>query len=226
LFRLAPGFVAGSAGGPENAGMIGLLLVLAVIAAMFALAIRREALWTWAVLLAVVTLFIKLGLFAGTLHVPSFTAWALSGWLPAIVLGVLSWRPARRVVVTHPVFDMIKRVLPPVSKTEQEALDAGTIGFDAELFSGRPDWEKLRAVPAVVLTEEEQRFLDNEAEQLCQMLDDWEIRHNQRDVPEHIWTFVRDKGFLGMLISKEHGGLGFSAQAQSLILGKVSSRNP
>ena len=106
--------------------MIGLLLVLAVIAAMFALAIRREALWTWAVLLAVVTLFIKLGLFAGTLHVPSFTAWALSGWLPAIVLGVLSWRPARRVIVTHPVFGMIKRVLPPVSKTEQEALDAGT----------------------------------------------------------------------------------------------------
>ena len=206
--------------------MIGLLLVLAVIAAMFVLAIRREALWTWAVLLAVVTLFIKLGLFAGTLHVPSFTAWALSGWLPAIVLGVLSWRPARRVVVTHPVFGMIKRILPPVSKTEQEALDAGTIGFDAELFSGRPDWEKLRSVPAVVLTEEEQRFLDNETEQLCQMLDDWEIRHNQRDVPEHIWTFVREKGFLGMLISKEHGGLGFSPQAQSIILGKISSRNP
>ena len=75
-------------------------------------------------------------------------------------------------------------------------------------------------MPAVVLTEEEQRFLDNEAEQLCQMLDDWEIRHNQRDVPEHIWTFVREKGFLGMLISKEHGGLGFSPQAQSIILGQ------
>ena len=78
----------------------------------------------------------------------------------------------------------------------------------------------------MVLTDEEQRFLDNETEQLCQMLDDWEIRHNQHEVPEHIWNFVREKGFLGMLISKEHGGLGFSAQAQSIILGKVSSRNP
>ena len=77
-----------------------------------------------------------------------------------------------------------------------------------------------------MLTEEEQRFLDNETEQLCRMLDDWEIRHNQRDIPEHIWTFVREKGFLGMLISKEHGGLGFSPQAQSIILGKISSRNP
>ena len=173
-----------------------------------------------------VTLFIKLGLFAGELHLPSFTAWALAGWLPAIILGLLSWRPARRVLLTRPVFGLVKRVLPPVSKTEQEAIDAGTLGFDAELFSGRPDWEKLRAVPPVVLTEEEQRFLDNEAEQLCQMLDDWEIRHNQHDIPEHIWNFVREKGFLGMLISKEHGGLGFSPQAQSIILGKVSSRNP
>ncbi|MGO9483640.1 MAG: acyl-CoA dehydrogenase [Rhodomicrobium sp.] len=206
--------------------MIGLLLAIAVVAALFALAIRREALWTWAVLLAVTTLFLKLGLFAGGLHLPSFTFWALLGWLPAIVLGVLSWRPARRVVVTHPVFGMVKRMLPPVSKTEQEAIGAGTLGFDAELFSGRPDWEKLRSVPAVTLTEEEQRFLDNETEQLCQMLDDWEIRHNQHDVPEHIWNFVREKGFLGMLISKEHGGLGFSPQAQSIVLGKVSSRNP
>ncbi len=206
--------------------MIGLLLVLAVVAAMFVLAIRREGLWTWAVLLAAATLSIKLGLFAGGLHLPSFTAWAFAGWLPAIVLGLLSWRPARRGLLTHPLFGMIKRVLPPVSKTEQEAIDAGTLGFDAELFSGRPDWEKLRAVPPVTLTEEEQGFLDNEAEQLCQMLDDWDIRHNRHDVPEHIWDFVREKGFLGMLISKEHGGLGFSAQAQSIILGKISSRNP
>jgi acyl-CoA dehydrogenase len=128
--------------------------------------------------------------------------------------------------VTRPAFGMVKRVLPPVSKTEQEAIDAGTLGFDAELFSGRPDWQKLRAIDPIVLTGAEQGFLDNETEELCKMLDDWEIRHNQHDIPEHIWNFVREKGFLGMLISKEHGGLGFSPQAQSLILGKVSSRNP
>ncbi len=206
--------------------MIGILLAIAVVAAMFVLAIRRQPLWTWAVLLAVFTLAVKLGLFCGTIHLPSFKFWALAGWLPAIFLGLLSWRPIRRAVLTRPTFRLIKRVLPPVSKTEQEAIDAGTPGFDAELFSGRPDWSKLRAVDPVILTDEERHFLDNETEELCRMLDDWEIRHNQREVPAHIWNFVREKGFLGMLISKEHGGLGFSAQAQSIVLGKVASRNP
>ncbi|MGB9024532.1 MAG: acyl-CoA dehydrogenase family protein, partial [Rhodomicrobium sp.] len=206
--------------------MIGIVLALLTIAAMFTLAIRRDPLWAWAALVAVVTLVAEIGLFGGRLHLPATTAGALAGWIPAIVLGLISWRPVRRIVVTRPSFRMVKRVLPPVSKTEQEAIDAGTLGFDAELFSGRPDWEKLRAVDPVVLTDDEQRFLANEAEQLCQMLDDWEIRHNQHDVPEHVWNFVREKGFLGMLISKEHGGLGFSPQAQSIILGKVSSRNP
>jgi acyl-CoA dehydrogenase len=206
--------------------MFGILLALLTLAAIFALAIRREPLWTWAVLAALLTLAIKLGLFAGTLHAPSFTASALLGWLPAILLGLLSWRPVRRLAVTRPAFGMVKRILPPVSKTEQEAIDAGTIGFDAQLFSGRPDWNELRAIDPVVLTDEEQRFLDNQTEELCRMLDDWEIRHNQHDIPEHVWDFVREKGFLGMLISKEHGGLGFSPQAQSIILGKVSSRSP
>ncbi|MGB8737414.1 MAG: acyl-CoA dehydrogenase [Rhodomicrobium sp.] len=206
--------------------MIGIVLALLTIAAMFTLAIRRDPLWAWAALVAVVTLVAEIGLFGGRLHLPATTAGALAGWIPAIVLGLISWRPVRRIVVTRPSFRTVKRVLPPVSKTEQEAIDAGTPGFDAELFSGRPDWEKLRAVDPVVLTDDEQRFLANEAEQLCQMLDDWEIRHNQHDVPEHVWNFVREKGFLGMLISKEHGGLGFSPQAQSIILGKVSSRNP
>jgi acyl-CoA dehydrogenase len=210
----------------KDEAMIGIILALVAIAAMFVLAIRRAPLWTWAVLLAVVTLLIKLGLFSGTLHVPSFTTAALIGWLPAIAVGLLSWRPVRRELLTRPVFGMIRRILPSVSKTEQEAIDAGTLGFDAELFSGRPDWSKLRAVDPIVLTHDERRFLDNETEELCRMLDDWEIRHNQHDIPEHIWNFVRGKGFLGMLISKEHGGLGFSPQAQSIILGKVSSRNP
>jgi acyl-CoA dehydrogenase len=206
--------------------MIGLLLVAVVIAAMFTLAIRREPLWTWAVLIAAITLGAELGLFSSHFHAPSLTSGTFFAWIPAILLGLLSWRPIRRVVVTMPALAMVKRILPPVSKTEQEAIDAGTIGFDAELFSGRPDWNKLRAVDPIILTDAERHFLDNETEELCRMLDDWEIRHNQHEIPEHIWNFVREKGFLGMLISKEHGGLGFSPQAQSIILGKVSSRNP
>ncbi len=142
------------------------------------------------------------------------------------MLGLLSLRAIRRAAITQPAFKTVKRVLPPVSKTEQEALDAGTLGFDSELFSGRPDWSKLRAVDPIVLTDEERHFLDNETEELCKMLDDWEIRHNRHGIPEPVLDFIREKGFLGMLISKEHGGLGFSPQAQSIILGKISSRNP
>ncbi|MFZ1107204.1 MAG: acyl-CoA dehydrogenase [Rhodomicrobium sp.] len=206
--------------------MIGFIIFALAFAAMFALAIRREPLWAWAIWFAGVALIWDLGLFGGNLHGPSLSAVDLIAFVPAIVFGLLSWRPIRRVAITGPAFKTVKRVLPPVSKTEQEALDAGTLGFDAELFSGRPDWAKLRAVNPIVLTDEERGFLDNETEELCKMLDDWEIRHNRHGIPEPILNFIRDKGFLGMLISKEHGGLGFSPQAQSMVLGKVSSRNP
>ncbi|MEM1238113.1 MAG: acyl-CoA dehydrogenase, partial [Pseudomonadota bacterium] len=97
---------------------------------------------------------------------------------------------------------------------------------DAELFSGKPDWSKLQAIAGVELTEEEAAFLNGPTEELCAMISDWDVRHTEKDIPQHIWDFVADHGFFGMLISKENGGLGFSAQAQSLILGKVNSRSP
>jgi acyl-CoA dehydrogenase len=150
----------------------------------------------------------------------------LLAWIPAIVLAVLAYRPIRQKAVTRPAFRMVKKILPPVSPTEREALEAGTLGFDAELFSGEPDWNKLRAVQPMSLTEDERNFLDGPAEELCRMADDWKIREEAREIPENIWQFIKDKGFLGMLISKAHGGLGFSAQAQSLILGKIASRSP
>ncbi len=206
--------------------MISFIFVALAIAALFVLAIRREPLSMWALWFAAVAFIGQLGLFSGDLHGPYLSTLDLLAYVPAIVLGLLSWRPIRRAVVTRPAFKTVKRVLPPVSKTEQEALDAGTQGFDAELFSGRPNWSKLRAVNPIVLTDEERHFLDNETEELCKMLDDWEIRHNRHGIPERILDFIREKGFLGMLISKEHGGLGFSPQAQSMILGKISSRNP
>ena len=125
-----------------------------------------------------------------------------------------------------PAFRWVKRIMPPVSPTEREALEAGTLGFDAELFGGEPNWDRLRAVRPMSLTDEERRFLDGPTEELCRMSHDWQIRAERREVPDDIWNFIKQKGFLGMLISKEHGGLGFSAQAQSLILGKVASRSP
>ena len=206
--------------------MIGFIFFALAFAAMFVLAIRCEPLWMWALWAAAIAFVAQFGVFSGAFHGPHMSASDLLAFLPAIVLGLLSLRPIRRAAITRPAFKIMQRVLPPVSKTEQEALDAGTQGFDAELFSGRPSWSKLRAVNPIVLTPEEQSFLDNETGELCKKLNDWEIRHNRYGIPEDILGFIREKGFLGMLISKEHGGLGFSPQAQSMIIGKISSRNP
>jgi alkylation response protein AidB-like acyl-CoA dehydrogenase len=194
--------------------------------AVFALAMQRASLWLWAAALAAATLIWQTELLHGRFEEPDFTILQLLAWVPVAVLVGLSIPPLRRAALIEPVFRKVKGVLPRVSATEQEALDAGTIGFDAELFSGKPDWEKLRAVPPITLTEEEKAFLDGPTAELCRMVDDWSIRHNQREIPEAIWDFVKKHGFLGMLISKEHGGLGFSAQAQSLVLGKIASRSP
>jgi len=200
-------------------------LVLCAIG-VFALAMQRAPLWLWAVALGAATLAWQTGALHGRFEEPHFTLLRLLAWVPVIVLAGLSLPPLRRAALIEPTFRAIKGILPKVSATEQEALNAGTIGFDAELFSGTPDWEKLRAVPPITLTEEEKAFLDGPTAELCRMVDDWSIRHNQREIPEAIWEFVKKHGFLGMLISKEHGGLGFSAQAQSLVLGKVASRSP
>jgi acyl-CoA dehydrogenase len=198
--------------------MTHLVFVFAAMALVFVLAMRRSSLTAWAIAAAVLTFFWQTGPGTG-----GFGFWNLVGWLPAIALAVIAAPGVRRSLIIEPAFRTIRGVLPKVSETEQQALDAGTIGFDAELFSGRPDWNKLRSIPPIILTAEEQAFLDGPTEELCRMIDDWHIRHNEREIPEEIWSFVKRHGFLGMLISKAHGGLGFSAQAQSLILGKIAS---
>jgi acyl-CoA dehydrogenase len=187
------------------------VFILLCLGAAIALAMWRAPLWAWAVLVAVITLAIQTGLAFGPMGGLSFTK--VLAWLPAIILAVIAYRPIRRQYVIAPAFRMVKKILPPVSATEREALEAGTVGFDAEIFGGEPDWEKLRAVRPLTLTPEERAFLDGPVEELCRMVDDWQIRAKGREVPKEIWDFVKKHGFLGMLISKEHGGLGFSAQA-------------
>jgi len=202
------------------------LLVLLVLVAAGALAMRRSPLWAWAALAAATAFVWQTGLMHGTYEAPSLGLLGMVGWLPAIVLALLSVPSLRRSMLVDPAFRMVKGILPKVSDTESQALEAGTVGFDAELFSGRPDWAKLRAIPRIELTKEEEEFLDGTAEEFCRLIDDWKIRFDEKEIPEEIWRFARQKGFLGMLISKQHGGLGFSAQAQSLILGKIASRSP
>ena len=144
----------------------------------------------------------------------------------AVVIGAfLVVKPLRRGVLTRPLFGLYKKVLPQVSQTEQEALDAGSIWFDADLFSGRPDWKKLLAYPQARLSAEERAFIDGPVHELCAMLDEWDITHNRMDLPPEAWKFIRDKGFLGIIIPKSYGGLGFSAYAHSEIVTKISTRS-
>ena len=196
------------------------------LVALFALAMNRAPLWLWALAAAVFTFGAQMGLIHGQLHWPVFPWWSLLGWLVAALVFVASFPEIKRKYITLPAYGALKGVMPTISETEREALEAGTVGWDAELFSGTPNWSKLRRTAPITLTVEERAFLDGPTVELCKRLNDWRIRHELHDIPDDTWRFVRENGFLGMLISSAHGGLGFSAQAQSLIIGKISSRSP
>ncbi len=201
-----------------------LFFVVLLAALLIALAMNRAPLAVWAASIGAAVLVGQLSQSGGGIFPSSF--FGFLAWVPVIVLGLLAVPSVRRSVLIAPAFSMVRSILPRVSDTEQQALEAGTVGFDAELFSGQPNWNRLHDLPGVELTAEEQAFLDGATDQLCRMIDDWVIRFNDKEIPQEIWDYVAENGFLGMLISKEHGGLGFSAQAQSLILGKVASRSP
>jgi acyl-CoA dehydrogenase len=201
-------------------------VILVCLVAFGVLAMRRAPLWQWAVAALVIGLVTRFGITEGGalgMYV-DLLGWVLA-LLPAAILGMLAIGPIRRAVLTGHAYRIVKSVLPRVSRTEQEALDAGTVGWDAELFSGRPDWSKLLEVRTPTLTAEEQAFLDGPVTTLCSMLDDWDIRHNRADLPPEVWSYMKEQGFFGMLIGKEYGGLGFSAQAQSQVVSKVASRS-
>lgn len=127
---------------------------------------------------------------------------------------------------TRPLFNYLntKGLLPSISETEKTALRAGGVWMEGDLFSGHPDFEKIFASPYPKLSDEEQKFLDNEVEELCEMTDDWEV-FQKRDLPEEVWNYIKEKKFLGMIIPKEHGGLGFSAYGHSCVIEKLATRS-
>jgi acyl-CoA dehydrogenase len=131
----------------------------------------------------------------------------------------------RRNLLTKPIFKAFKRALPSMSETEKAALEAGTVWWEAELFSGKPDWKKLNAIAAPTLSSEEQAFIDNEVQQACGMVSEWQVAFHDYDMPREAWQYIKDKGFLGMIIPKEYGGLGFSAYAHSEVVMRLSTRS-
>lgn len=126
---------------------------------------------------------------------------------------------------SKPVFNLFRQVLPNMSQTEKEALEAGTVWWDGDLFSGRPDWDKLLDIQLAQLSLEEEKFLNGPVEQLCSMLDDWEITQKSKDLPESIWQFLKSHGFFGLIIPKHYGGLEYSAMAHSAMVMKVASKS-
>ncbi|MCA6106411.1 acyl-CoA dehydrogenase [Bradyrhizobium cenepequi] len=131
----------------------------------------------------------------------------------------------RRDFITKPIFGFARGVMPTMSDTEREALEAGDVWWDADLFSGNPDWSKLLAYPQAELTEEEKAFLSGPVDELCKMLDEWKIFWELRDLPREVWDFIKREKFFGMIIPKEFGGLGFSPYAHSEVVRKLSSRS-
>lgn len=131
----------------------------------------------------------------------------------------------RKQLLTERLLKIFRSALPPMSDTEREALEAGTTWWEAELFSGDPDWRFLRDTPQAKLTEEEQAFMDGPVEELCQMLDDWKITNEDYDISTKAWQFIKDNKFFGMIIPKEYGGLDYSAFAHSCVVMKVASRS-
>ncbi|MGE0285093.1 MAG: acyl-CoA dehydrogenase [Bradyrhizobium sp.] len=131
----------------------------------------------------------------------------------------------RRDYITRPIFSLARGALPPMSDTEREALEAGDVWWDADLFTGDPDWSKLLANAPAALTEEEKAFLNGPVDELCAMLDDWKINWEWRDLPPEAWDFIKKHKFFGMIIPKEFGGLGFSPYAHSEVVRKLSSRS-
>jgi len=187
-------------------------LLLSVVIVALVLGFFAAPLWAW---------FVALGVFL------LGTGASLLWWIPAIALAaVFLHKPTRIKLITQNLFKFIEKngLLPKISDTEKTALRAGDVWVEGELFSGKPDFKKIFANPYPKLSAEEQVFIDNEVNEVCAMTSDWEV-FEQRDLPEEVWAYLKNKKFLGMIIPKEHGGLGFSAYGHSCVIEKLASHS-
>ena len=201
--------------------MAGAFITLGFVAAVLFLAYRRLSLLAFT---ATFTVLLVAYTFLGASGAPA-GAWKGFLWLLLAGLWLLNLRPLRKAIITRPFMKAYLKLLPPMSQTEREALEAGTVWWDGELFTGAPKWSKLLSARAPQLTAEEQAFLDGPCEELCRMLDDWAITHEQGDMSPQVWEFLKSRGFFAMIIPKRYGGLEFSAYAHSCVLAKLASRS-
>ena len=149
----------------------------------------------------------------------------LLAWIGWVGMLLLNSATLRRRHVTGPLLALLRKALPSMSQTERDAIDAGTVWWDAELFSGAPAWRRLLDLPAATVSAEEQAFLDGPVEILCRMADEWTLAREHGDLPPALWDYIKQQGLLGIIIPRRYGGLEFSACAHSAIMLKLASRS-
>jgi acyl-CoA dehydrogenase len=198
--------------------MDGAIITVLLLAAVAFLTYRRLGLLSFCC-----TLTLLVGLYCYL--APPAPTWKSVLWICTALLWLLNLKPLRRALISGPFLGSYRRLLPSMSQTEKEALDAGTVWWDGELFTGAPRWEKLLGASAPQLSAAEQAFLDGPCEELCAMLDDWDITHRRADLPPQVWSFLTAKGFFAMIIPRQYGGLEFCAYAHSCVLAKIASRS-
>ena len=189
----------------------------AAVVAVFALAILRSPLWLWGVSYAAFVALVNPQVLAGG-------AIAHGWWLPLLPAALFSLPSMRRILIAPLVLRAVKEAMGGISETEKQALEAGTVGWDAQLFGGRPDFGALLALPKPRLRREERLFIKEAVEPLCEMCDEWQIRKS-RDLPPRVWSYLRRKGFFGLIIPRAYGGRQFSPQAQSQIISLIGSKS-
>ncbi|WP_410498396.1 acyl-CoA dehydrogenase [Chitinibacter sp. S2-10] len=195
--------------------MTALICIFTVIIILGALAYFRSPLW-------LNSLLILLGVAYSVFAQGTSVFWL---WLLLALALVLNFKPLRQKLVTGPLFGVFCKITPAMSQTEQEAVNAGTVWWDRELFSGKPNFELLHGYPAPKLSPDEEAFLNGPVQTLCAMLDDWEITQNHKDLPPEAWEYIKQQGFLGMIIPKEYGGKAFSNYAHARVVTKIATRS-
>jgi acyl-CoA dehydrogenase len=198
--------------------MMTLFWLLLFVGGALALAYHRVS-------LATATIAAGVAVLAYTLLGQGSTLWLAALWLAFFAMAALNVDALRMRVITKPFLLVYRRLLPSMSDTEREALEAGTVWWDGEIFSGKPDWPKLLSAKAPELTAEERAFIDGPCEEVCRMVDDWDITHRRADMPPEVWDYLKKQGFFAMIIPKRYGGLEFSAYAHSCVLVKLASRS-
>ena len=196
-----------------------MLIIGLLIAYGWVLAYHNASLSVWS-LSTILALFFLSSYFAFTL--PTLIIVWLLVLIPIVILNIY---PLRQFLISGRLLKRVQKIMPPLSATEKEAIEAGAVGWEAQLFSGNPKWHELLAQPKFQLSAVEQAFLEGPVKELCRLINDWDITHNRLDLPPQVWQFIKENRFWAMIIPKKYGGLEFSAAAQVAVLTTLASRS-